>query len=96
MITPKPYSEKREQQCGTGVTYIYRTFSADVEADELVWHRDRESRQVHILSGHGWKFQKDDRLPEEIKPGTDLYIHKGIYHRLIKGETDLVIRIKEI
>tara|TARA_B100000902_G_C26949219_1_gene734930 strand:+ start:378 stop:668 length:291 start_codon:yes stop_codon:yes gene_type:complete len=94
--TPKPYVERREEQCGTGITYIYRTFSSDVNSDDLVWHRDRESRQVHILSGKGWKLQKDDKLPQELLPGTDVYIHKGLYHRLIKGDGDLLIRIKEL
>ena len=96
MITPKPYTETIEKQHGTGVTYIYRTFSIDVGSTELVWHRDTKSRQVHILSGNGWKLQTDDKLPEELLPGTDVYIHKGIYHRLIKGNSDLVIRIKEL
>ena len=92
----KPYTEQRVEQCGTGIEYIYRTFSSEVDADELVWHRDRKSRQIKVLSGTGWKFQKDDELPVDLQPGSDVYIVRGIYHRLIKGVSDLVIRIKEI
>ena len=92
----KPYTEEIVEQHGTGVEYIYRTFSSEVNADALVWHRDRKSRQIKVLSGKGWKFQEDDKLPVDLQPGSDVYIIRGIYHRLIKGVSDLIIRIKEI
>lgn len=96
MDTPKPYTEYKEQRHGTNEMYIYRTFPIDRADEELVWHRDTNSRIVHILSGEGWQFQVDDNLPEELKVGKDVYIPRGMYHRLLKGTSDLVIRIKEI
>ena len=92
----KPYTEQVLEQHGTGRNYIVRTFSSDVAEEELVWHRDRTSRTVHILKGQGWKLQFDDKLPEELVIGRDYYIHKMVYHRVIKGENDLIVRIENI
>ena len=36
-------------------TFI-RTFSADVDEMELIWHEDRENRVIRVLEGNGWKF----------------------------------------
>ena len=92
----KPYTEEVLEKHGTGQEYIIRTFSQDVDDDELVWHRDKSSRHIHILRGNGWQLQMDDKLPEELKIGSDYYIHKMTYHRIIKGENDLVVRIENI
>ena len=73
-----------------------RTFDNLISADELVWHRDRTNRRIHILGGQGWQLQFDDKLPEELMIGSDYYIQKMTYHRVIKGENDLIIRIENI
>jgi len=59
----------------------------------LVWHRDKEDREVTILEGKGWKFQYDDELPFELKEGDTISIKKLEYHRIIKGDTNLKIRL---
>jgi hypothetical protein len=46
-----------------------------------------------VLSGNGWELQKEDKLPEELEIGKDYFIIKNNYHRVIKGEGDLVLRI---
>ena len=46
-------------------TFI-RTFSADVDEMELIWHEDRENRVIKVLEGNGWKFQFDEELPIEM------------------------------
>ena len=74
---------------------IVREFSGDVSEDELIWHRDKRSRTVHVLSGNGWKLQLDDELPTNLEIGKQYFIIKNSYHRLIKGENNLVIRIEE-
>ena len=86
----KPYTEQVLEQHGTGRPYIVRTFSSDVAEEELVCHRDRTNRRIHILGGQGWQ------LPEELMIGSDYYIQKMTYHRVIKGENDLIIRIENI
>lgn len=89
-----PYTEQITEQHGTGIKFIIRTFTDSVEEDELVWHRDHESRIVHVLEGRGWKLQLDDQLPQELNIGQDYYIPKMGYHRLIKGAEKLVVRIQ--
>ena len=39
-----------------------RTFSQDVDNDELVWHRDREDREVEVIGETDWMFQYDNEL----------------------------------
>ena len=72
-----------------------REFTATVEADELVWHRDKKNRTVTVLEGTGWKFQYDNKLPKEIKPGDVITIKACEYHRILKGETTLKLEIVE-
>jgi len=91
----KPYKEEIIEQHGTGRFFKVRTFDQSVEEKELVWHRDKKNRTVHVLSGNGWKLQNDDELPRELVIGKDYFIVKNSYHRLIKGENNLVIRIEE-
>ena len=95
-ISVKPYTEQVLEQHGTGLNYIVRTFSDNVAEEELVWHRDKSNRQIHILGGDGWQLQFEDKLPEELTVGQDYYIPKMTYHRVIKGEKDLIIRIGNI
>lgn len=70
-----------------------RTFFQDVPEDELVWHRDKEDRLVEVLEGSGWKFQYDDCLPFELVLNDRVLIEKMRYHRILKGITDLKIKI---
>ena len=52
----------------------------------MKWHWDEENREVEILEGDGWYFQKDNELPFELKVGDIIKIKKGEYHRVIKDE----------
>lgn len=90
MITPKPYEQKIEDG------YLIRYFSYDIDTDKLVWHRDKKDRIVEILQSDGWMFQLDNQLPIEMKTGDIIEIPKEIYHRAIKGNGDLLIKIKEL
>ena len=74
---------------------IIRTFAEGLNEEELVWHRDRNDREIAVLSGNGWQLQMDNRLPEEMKPGSLYYINKMEYHRLIKGNGALKLKIWE-
>ena len=72
-----------------------RTFSVDVDEDELVWHRDHHDRYVTIIEGDGWRIQMDNKLPRMLEPGDAFPIPKNTYHRILKGYTDLVVEILE-
>ena len=72
-----------------------RVFSSDISENELVWHRDKENRIVEVLEDSEWLFQMDNELPIPLKKGVKLEIPKEVYHRVIKGTTDLEIMIEE-
>ena len=72
-----------------------RTFSKDVDKMSLIWHTDQEDRTVTVLEGNGWQFQRDNELPLVLSEGVRIFIPKGEIHRIIKGSTDLKLRIKK-
>lgn len=72
-----------------------RTFHQDVPDTELIWHQDRNQRQVTVLAGENWQLQLDNQLPQIMKQGVTYVIPACVYHRLIKGNTSLVVQIDE-
>ena len=70
-----------------------RVFESNVDSGELHWHRDRENRLIEVLEGNGWMLQLDDELPVEMKVGNQYLIPERVYHRTIKGNGDLKIKI---
>ena len=70
-----------------------RTFSKDVDPMELVWHQDAEDREIEVLEGKGWELQMDNELPFELVSGDHIFITEGQVHRILKGTTDLKIKI---
>jgi hypothetical protein len=71
--------------------YIIREFSENIDPIELLWHRDEEDRIVEIQGKTDWKFQLEDNLPTSInKP---IFIPRGMYHRVIKGTSNLKLKI---
>lgn len=71
----------------------YRTFNEAVNNSELVWHRDKEDREVTTVGHTDWKIQFDNELP--ISLNETVKIPKNTYHRLIKGSGDLKVKIKK-
>ena len=70
-----------------------RIFESNVDSGELHWHRDREDRIVEVLEGDGWLLQLDNQLPVKMEIGEKYFIPEGVYHRTIKGDGDLKIKI---
>jgi quercetin dioxygenase-like cupin family protein len=85
----KPYTESYDNGL------IIREFKEDVDSEELVWHRDKRTREITILEGKGWQLQLDNQLPKELQQGLLYTIPKMEYHRLIKGTGKLVVKIWE-
>jgi hypothetical protein len=83
-----PYHDEIED--GT----VFRTFTADVDEDELVWHRDQKDRRVTVLNETDWQFQFDNEIPQVLK--NTIFIPKNTYHRVIKGTGNLNIQIEEL
>jgi hypothetical protein len=73
-----------------------RTFDVNADKSQYVWHRDDEDRLVEIISGDGWRFQKENELPWLLKTGMKFEIKAHEYHRIIKGVNDLKIRITSL
>ncbi len=86
----KPYSDK---SLANGI--IRRVFRESTDTDELVWHRDHNTRHVKVVEGANWQIQFDNELPKNLSVNESVYIPANTYHRIIKGNTDLVLDIKE-
>jgi len=82
-----PYNQIRENNL------IVRTFSQNIDDDELVWHRDEKDREVTVLEETDWQFQFDNELPQLLKDV--IFIPKNTYHRVIKGTGELNLQILE-
>ena len=85
----KPYTEIKVRNGRV------RVFRENVREEDLIWHRDLKDRSLHVLEGNGWKLQKDNEEPMDLLEGHSYSIDKMEYHRVIKGEGDLVVRIYE-
>ena len=72
-----------------------RTFPADVDEMDLIWHADKENRIITVLEGNGWKFQFDEELPIKMIKGLSISILKGRLHRIIKGKGPLKINLQK-
>ena len=82
----KPFVEQKIAE-----SVVIRTFSMNTNEMELKWHWDEEDRIIEALSDNDWQFQFDNCLPEKIyRP---IHIPAGVIHRVIKGTTDLHIKI---
>lgn len=76
--------------------YFLRVFKEDTPSEELKWHFDDENRKFIPLSGNGWKIQIDESLPEELIIGKEYFIPVDVYHRIIKGNDDLKIKLYKL
>ena len=72
-----------------------RTFPADVDEMDLIWHADKENRIITVLEGNVWKFQFDEELPIKMRKGKTISILKGRLHRVIKGNGPLKIKLQK-
>jgi hypothetical protein len=73
---------------------IERSFNSTISQEELLWHRDLESRVIEPLHETDWKIQIEDELPERIRG--KVFIKKEVWHRLIKGTGDLTLKIVKL
>ncbi len=85
-INNKPFIEEILNE-----SVVLRTFSFDSKPNELFWHWDLEDRWVEAIEPNDWQFQFDNEIPIEINK--QIHIPAGKIHRVIKGSTDLKIKI---
>jgi hypothetical protein len=85
----KPYKDLEDTE-----EYTIREFGSNIDPIHLMWHRDNEDRMVEVLEcGKGWGFQFDDGLPFDLKPNTSIFILRHDWHRVVKGEGVLLLKI---
>ncbi len=72
-----------------------RTFSRDTDSTELIWHRDKEDRIVKPINESGWMLQMDNKLPIILEANKEYVIPKNTFHRVIKGDDDLIVDVKK-
>jgi hypothetical protein len=87
----KPFIDTEIDENGN----LIRNFPNTTEAHLLKWHTDEEDRIVYSLNTNDWLFQFDNELPIPIKPYVEIEIKRGVFHRIIKGSTDLILKIKK-
>lgn len=90
MVEKLPFSEH------LSMGFHIRTFSSNINEMELKWHFDQEDRIVVCEQKTDWMFQMDNELPYTIKQNTPIFIPEGQYHRVIKGNGDLTLKVKKL
>ena len=79
------------EEINSGDNVFIRTFNSSVNELELYWHKDKEDRIISPLNDTNWKLQMDNEIPKVIEG--DMFIPKNTYHRVIKGDGDLKIKL---
>jgi len=72
-----------------------RTFDMTSNQDEYEWHRDKTDRNIKVLDGDNWLLQFDNRMPMPLEINDEVFIPRGVFHRVYKGTTPLKIEIRE-
>ena len=89
MVVSFPF--KQEEKEG----YLLREFKQSVDSEELIWRRDKKDRLVEVVKSHNWMIQLDNQLPIRLEEGKKYFIPKEVYHRVHKGDGNLVVKIYE-
>lgn len=82
------------QEQPLGENNFIRKFSQITDSGEFTWHRDREDRIVEATHQTDWLVQIDNQLPQSLNQ--EVFIPKGVYHRVIKGTGDLEIKVQKL
>lgn len=83
-----PFFEKVEENVR------FRKFDKNVQENELKWHFDEQDRIIRPTHKTDWGFQMDNELPIGLDESKEIFIPKGVYHRVIKGSGDLELKVK--
>lgn len=73
--------------------YLIRTFMPTFPEYLFKWHTDNETRELEILNNTDFKFQFDNEMPMSLREGQKIKVPKGTFHRLIKGNIPVSIKI---
>ena len=75
---------------------VQRTFNGDLDEEELIWHRDKEDRELILIEGEDWYVQLDNELPRLMSKDASYKIPRSTWHRIInKNRNNLVINVRK-
>ncbi len=75
---------------------VKRVFNKDLDSKELVWHRDKEDREIKQISGQDWYIQFENSLPVLLEDNKSFQIKKNTWHRIInRSKNDLEILLRK-
>lgn len=85
-----PFEVLRSGEC-----FQIRKFESSKKTHETEWHRDKEDREVRLLSGSGWLIQLDNELPNILEKEKNYKIPAGVWHRIIRTprSTDIEVQV---
>jgi hypothetical protein len=84
----KPYTDLEVTD-----SYIIREFTKNIDPIELMWHRDDEDRTLEIIGETDWQIQLDNSLPILLEG--NIFIPRHEWHRVIKGQKNLLVKINK-
>ena len=88
-VFPVPRAITWDRECERAMSAC--EFSENIDPIELLWHRDDEDRTLEILGETNWKIQLDNELPTSLNE--PIFIPKHHWHRVIKGDNSLKLKI---
>ena len=66
--------------------------SEDTHQSELIWHKDREDREITVEKSKDWHLQVENEVPVRLER-SDLFYTRYIWHRLLMGKGKLIVEI---
>ena len=95
VVNNLPYKEEVLEE-NENFILVKREFDSHLDSKDLVWHRDKEDREIKVISGVGWYLQIENELPVLFQQNISYKINKEIWHRIInKKSTNLILEIKK-
>ena len=89
------FKEAVIEETSTYVT-VQRSFDKTLCEEELIWHRDKEDRELYLVKGEGWYLQIDNKLPAPIEKKSIFKIPKETWHRIInKKGVELILNVRK-
>ena len=75
---------------------VIRIFDAhNTTNSELIWHKDREDREVYIEESKDWHLQLENQIPVKLEAGQTHIIPAYTWHRLLMGKDKLIVEISK-
>ena len=75
---------------------VKRIFNRNLNSKQLIWHRDKEDREIKLISGQEWYIQFENELPVLLEDTKTFKIKKNTWHRIInKSKCDLEILLRK-